>query len=91
MINAIKRWLERILEVVSISLLITMAVIVVLAVASGSVHGTIQGVATKQRWSLLAGFWGVKLNTPLLARKSALRLRARDQQGDDRRVGVLCF
>lgn len=32
MINAIKRWLERILEVVSISLLITMAVIVVLAV-----------------------------------------------------------
>lgn len=32
MLDAIKRWLERILEVVSISLLVTMAVIVVLAV-----------------------------------------------------------
>ncbi|MEJ2136240.1 MAG: TRAP transporter small permease [Desulfofustis sp.] len=32
MLNTIKRWLERILEIVSISLLITMAVIVVLAV-----------------------------------------------------------
>ena len=31
MLDAIKRWLERILEVVSISLLVTMAVIVVLA------------------------------------------------------------
>ena len=32
MIDTIKRWLERVLEIISISLLITMAVIVVLAV-----------------------------------------------------------
>ncbi len=34
MVNRIKRWLERILEAISISLLIAMAVIVVLAVVS---------------------------------------------------------